>query len=154
MITSIAQSNKMWAREWIPYCFISISGAGIVANLTSCNFIRTTFNTKDNLFNILVKDSLITALGLTLQFVTELLMILNPEWLQNELGCVISHYGGFLATFIGPLVTVLISSRRFIQIKYPHLIKINSVAFNTFTTTILSIFAIYHLLFNIIDVYG
>ena len=143
----------MWSQEWIPYVLTSISGLGIVANLSSYRFIRTTFNINDNLFNILAKDSLITALCTILQFTTDLLMMAAPGLLRNELGCLLNHYGGLLATFIGPAVTVLISSRRFTQIKYPLLIKINSKAFNAFTSIALLLVALYHLIFSTIDMY-
>ena len=143
----------MWSQEWIPYVLTSISGLGIVANLSSYRFIRTTFNINDNLFNILAKDSLITALCTILQLTTDLLMMAAPGLLRNELGCLLNNYGGLLATFIGPAVTVLISSRRFIQIKYPLLIKINSKVFNIFTSIGLLLVALYHLIFSITDMY-
>ena len=147
------QSSKMWSREWVPYALTSISGLGIVANLSSYRFIRTTFNINDNLFNILAKDSLITALCTILQFTTDLLMMAAPDLMRNEWGCLLNHYGGLLATFIGPAVAVLISSRRFIQIKYPVLIKINSEIFNTFTSIALLLVALYHLIFSTVDMY-
>ena len=143
----------MWSREWIPYALTSISGIGIIANLRSYRFIRTTFNTSDNLFNILAKDSLIIVLCLVLQFITDLLMIVFPDVLRTGLGCLLHHYGGLLATFIGPAVTVMISSRRFIQIKYPHMIKINSKVFNAFTSIVMLLVAIYHLIFMMVDMY-
>ena len=69
---------------------------------------------------------MIIALCLVLQFITDLLMIVAPGVLRTELGCLLHHYGGLLATFISPAVTAMISSRRFIEIKYPNMIKINS----------------------------
>ena len=143
----------MWSREWIQYALTSISGIGIIANLSSYRFIWTTFNTNDNLFNILAKDSLITALCTILQFTTDLLMMAAPDLMRNEWGCLLNHYGGLLATFIGPAVAVLISSRRFIQIKYPVLIKINSKKFNMLTSIALLLVALYHLIFSTVDMY-
>ena len=143
----------MWSREWIPYVLTSFSGVGILANLSSYRFIKSTFNVSDNLFNILVKDSLLTTLCLTLQFITNFVLLVSPELLRNEFGCFLNHIGSNLATLIAPLMTILISIRRFIQVKNPNLIKLNSRVFNTFTTVVLSLAAIYLLTFNAINVY-
>ena len=129
----------MWSREWIPYVLTSFSGIGILANLSSYRFIKSTFNVSDNLFNILVKDSLLTTLCLTLQFITNFVLLVSPELLRNEFGCFLNHIGSNLATLIAPLMTILISIRRFIQVKNPNLIKLNSRVFNTFTTVVLSL---------------
>ena len=80
-------------------------------------------------------------------------MIVAPDVMRTELGCLLHHYGGLLATFIGPAVTVMISSRRFIQIKYPHIIKINSKVFNAFTSIVMLLVAMYHLIFMIVDMH-
>ena len=142
----------MWSREWIPYVLTSISGIGIITNLRSFRFIRATFNVQDNLFNILAKDSVIAASCLILQFATDLIIpYVESDWVRNEYGCVLSHYGSFVSMLMGPPIAVLISSRRLIQLKYPTLIKLNSRGFNIFSTIVMSFVAVYYLAFMIID---
>ena len=145
---------KMWSRQWVPYVLAVLSGTGIVTNLNSFRYIKRTFNTKDNLFNILLKDSLLATLCACIQFATDLIFLSDLELMRTRIGCILNHYGAYLAVIIGPLITVLISFRRFIQLKYPTWIKIDSRRFNIFTTVSVLLAAFYHLGFLFADTFG
>ena len=152
--TELSSVLKMWSREWLQYVLTSLSGIGIITNLHSFLYIKRTFNTKDNLFNILIKDSLLATLCAILRFATDLIILADLDFMRTKIFCILSHYGGFLGVIIGPLITLLISIRRYIQLKYPTRIKIDSKKINIITTVSIALASVYYLGFLFLDTFG
>ena len=144
----------MRSQEWVPYVLASLSGIGIVTNVNSFLYIKNTFNAKDNLFNILIKDALLASFCACLQFSTDLMFLADLEFMKTKVGCILNYCGVFLAVIIVPLIALLISLRRFIQLKYPTLFKIDSKRFNIFTTVSMTLASVYYLSFLIADTRG
>ena len=142
----------MWSHGWVPYILTFLSGTSILSNYSSFRYIKTTFNTSDNLFNILVKDALLATLCALLQFTTDFMFLTGAEFLHNKLWCSLSQYGLLLGVTIGPLTSLLISARRIIELRYPKRINISSKYFNSFTTIIMALHVIYVLAFMVTDV--
>ena len=144
----------MWSREWVPYVFTSLSGIGIITNYSSFRYIRRTFNTKDNLFNILIKDSLLATLLACLQFVTDLILLLDFEFMRSKFGCILNQYGAYMGVMIGPVITLLISLRRYIQLRYTKLVKIDSKPLNMLTSVVMILAGVYSFVFSLVDTFG
>ena len=93
--------DKMWSNQVYSYLFTIISGFGVFLNLKSFAYIRETFNTANNLFNLLAKDSLVTAICSGIFCTTNFLMLLNEEVLTNKMGCAAHFAGLYLPMMLG-----------------------------------------------------
>ena len=136
------------------YPLTGLSGLGIITNLKSYAYVTKTFDTNNNLFNILSKDSLVTAICSAIFFVTNIIKLINEDLLRSKLGCVVHFAGLFLPSMLGPLSFLLISMRRFVQLKYPNAIAHNSQKCNLIANVILAIGALYYLSYLLVDTYN
>ena len=75
------------ANTWVNYAFVGISGFGFWANFTGYKYITETFNTADNLFNVLTKDALINTVLNGLYSIGSVIMIFNREVFKNKIAC-------------------------------------------------------------------
>ena len=113
--------------KWYSYLFSGISGLGIITNFKSFKYITRTFQTTDDLFSILAKDSLISTLCSGLYFITNTIRIITPEYLKNKPGCIVQFLGIYIPGVIGPAISSYISLHRYValknqkQISYPWL---------------------------------
>ena len=143
---------KMWSNQVYSYLFTGISGLGIFLNLKSFAYIRKTFDTTNNLLNMLAKDSLVTAICSGIFCTTNLIMLFDEDLLTNKVGCSVHFAGTFLPVMLGPVTSLLISSWRFVQLKYPNTIPHNSPRVNLMNTTILIALAIYFWSYMFFDI--
>ena len=144
----------MWSNPVYAYLLTGLSGLGIITNLKSYAYVTKTFDTTNNLFNILSKDSLVTAICSAIFFVTNIIKLINEDLLRSKLGCVAHFAGLFLPSMLGPLSFLLISMRRFVQLKYPNAIAHNSQKCNLIANVILAIGALYYLSYLLVDTYN
>ena len=141
----------MWSNPVYSYLLTIISGLGTFTNLKSFAYVTKTFDTTNNLFNILAKDSLAAALCLAFFCATNIIKLINEDLLKSQFGCVIHFAGIFLATLLGPVSSLMISLRRFVQLKYPNAISPRSLRCNLIVSLILTISAIYYLVIVLLD---
>ena len=144
----------MWSNPLYSYLLTIISGLGTLTNLKSFAYVTKTFDTRNNLFNILAKDSLVAAICSAVFFATNVIKLINDDLLKSKLGCVVHFAGIYLPTMLGPVSSLLISLRRFIQLKSPNATAPNSLRCNHIVNVILIICAIYHLLFLLFDTFN
>ena len=135
----------MWSNKWVSFALTGISGLAICTNFKSYRYIKHTFNTKDNLFNILSKDSLVTGTLSILYFVANIINFVNEDALKSKIGCAFSFVGWWLPTIMGPFWSLLITLRRFVQLRYPNLIPNNSSIINCLASLIMTIVAFYYM---------
>ena len=143
----------MWSNPLYSYLLTIISGLGTLTNLKSFAYVTKTFDTRNNLFNILAKDSLVAAICSAIFFATNLIKLINGDLLKSKLGCVVHFAGIYLPTMLGPVSSLLISLRRFIQLKSPNAIAPNSLKCNYIVNVILIICAIYYLALLLFDTF-
>ena len=141
----------MWSNQVYSYLFTGVSGFGVYLNLKSFAYVRKTFDTTNNLFNILAKDSLVTAVCSGIFCFTNLRMLFDEELLTNKLGCAAHFAGVYLPSMLGPVSSLLISLRRCVQLKYPNAIAHDSPRVNLMSTVALIVMAIYSLSYMIFD---
>ena len=67
----------MWSDKTYTYLLTGISGLGTLSNLNCFDYIRKTFDIKGNIFNILAKDSLVTAVSNGLYFITNVIDLID-----------------------------------------------------------------------------
>ena len=103
--------------KWYSYLFSGISGLGIITNFKSFKYITRTFQTTDDLFSILAKDSLISTLCSGLYFITNTIRIIIPEYLKNKPGCIVQFLGIYIPGVIGPVISSYISLHRYVALK-------------------------------------
>ena len=144
----------MWSNPVYSYLFTIISGFGTFTNLKSFAYITQTFDTTNNLFNILAKDSLATAICSAIYCATNIIKLINQDLLKSKFGCVVNFAGVYLPTVLGPLSSLLISLRRFVQLKYPNAIPHNSLRCNLMVNVILTISTIYYLSYLLLDTFN
>ena len=142
---------EMWSNQVYSYLLTGISGIGTFSNLKSFTYIRKTFDTTNNLFNVLAKDSLATTICSGIFCTTNIIKLFNEDFLTSKLGCVAHFAGVYLPSTLGPVASLLISVRRFIQLKYPHAISHNSRAANVIVTVILAFMACLQMFFLLFD---
>ena len=145
--------SRMWSNPVYSSLLTIISGFGTLTNLKSFAYVTKTFDTQNNLFNILAKDSLVTAICSATYFTTNVIKLINDDLLKGKLGCVIHFAGMFLPVMLGPLSSFLISLRRFIQLKFPNAIAPKSLRCNRIVNVILTISAIYHIVILLFDTF-
>ena len=150
VITSVCL--KMWSNQVCSYLFTGISGLGVFLNFKSFAYIRKTFDTTNNLFNILAKDALATGICSGIFCTTNLIMLFNEELLTDKVGCAMHFAGAYLPAVLGPVTSLLISLRRFLQLKYPTTIALNSSKVNLISTVILIATSIYHWSYMFFDI--
>ena len=126
------------------YLLTGISGFSTFSNFKSFAYIRKTFDTTNNLFNILAKDSLVSAIGSGIYCTTNIIKLWDEDLLTSDLGCVAHFIGLYLPTMLGSVSSLLISVRRFIQLKYPNAIGHNSQKANLMMNAILILMGIYY----------
>ena len=141
----------MWSNKWVSFVLTGISGLAICTNFKSYRYIKHTFNTKDNLFNILSKDSLVTGTLSILYFVANIINFVNEDALRSKIGCAFSFVGWWLPTIMGPFWSLLITLRRFVQLTYPTLVPHNSPQINSLTSLIMIVSAFYYMTIVMID---
>ena len=95
MRTMFSSSNT-----WVNYAFVGISGFGFWANFKGYKYITRTFNTADNLFNVLAKDALINTVLNGLYSIGSVIMIINREVFKSKIACAFYILIGFI-----PMVT-------------------------------------------------
>ena len=147
----VSVAIKMWSNQVYSYLLTAISGFGTFLNLKSFAYIRKTFDTTNNLFNFLAQDSLVTTICSGIFCTTNLVMLFNEELLTNKLGCAAHFVGIYLPAMLGPVSSLLISLRRFVQLKYPNAISHNSLRANLLGTGILIVLSIYFVSFMLFD---
>ena len=143
----------MWSNQVYSYLLTGISGFGTFSNFKSFAYIRKTFDTTNNLFNILAKDSLITAISSGIYCITNFIKLLDEDLLTSKLGCVAHFTGLYLPTMLGPVTSLMISVRRFIQLKYPNAIAHNSQRANLMMSAILTLMALFYWGFLVFDTF-
>ena len=141
----------MWSNPLYSYLLTIISGLGTLTNLKSFAYVTKTFDTTNNLFNILAKDSLAAALCSAIYCATNIIKLINEDLLKSKFGCVVHFAGIYLPTILGPISSLLISLRRFVQLKYPNAISPKSLRCNLIVSLILTISAIYYLVIVLLD---
>ena len=141
----------MWSNKWVSLAFIGISGLAIYTNFKSYRYIRHTFNVKDNLFNILSKDSLSTGTLTILYFVANIIHFVNEDALKSQIGCRFTFIGIWLPSMMGPFWSLLITLRRFVQLRYPNSVPNNSPKINCLASLIMTIVAFYYMTILMID---
>ena len=144
----------MWSNQVYSYLLTIISGLGTFTNLKSFAYVTKTFDTTNNLFNILAKDSLAAALCSAIYCATNIIKLINEDLLKSKFGCVVHFAGIYLPTILGPISSLLISLRRFVQLKYPNAIPHNSLRCNLMINVILTISAIYYLSYLLLDTFN
>ena len=144
----------MWSNPVYSYLLTGLSGLGTFTNIKSFVYVTKTFDTTNNLFNILSKDSLATAICSAIYFATNVIKLINEDYLQSKLGCAVHFAGLYLPAMLGPVSSLLISIRRFIQLKYPNAISPKSLRCNLIVNVILIIGAIYYLALLPFDIYN
>ena len=144
----------MWSNPVYSYLLTIISGLGTFTNLKSFAYVTKTFDTTNNLFNILAKDSLAAALCSAIYCATNIIKLINEDLLKSKFGCVVHFAGIYLPTMLGPISSLLISLRRFVQLKYPNAIPHNSLRCNLMINVILTISAIYYLSYLLLDTFN
>ena len=128
----------------INYAMVCISGLGFFANFKSYRYITKTFNTSDNLFNVLAKDALINAALNALYSIGSIIMIINRQvFKSNKFACAFWAMTGFIPIVTGPFTSFLISLRRLIGLKYPNLASRNSRFVNLVHTVSLCLVMFY-----------
>ena len=142
----------MRSNKYVTIVLTGISLTGLYTNWKSFRYISNTFNVQDNLFNILIKDSLFTAICCGLYFCKSVVSIIDEDILRTKLGCSLVFYGLYLPSKMGPVTSFMISLRRFVQIKYKHF-SMNSIWINRGTTLVMLGVAIFHLVFILVSSY-
>ena len=128
----------------INYAMVCISGLGFFANFKSYRYITKTFNTSDNLFNVLAKDALINAALNALYSIGSIIMIINRQvFKSSKFACAFWLMTGFIPIVTGPFTSFLISLRRLIGLKYPNLASRNSRIVNLVHTVSLCLVMFY-----------
>ena len=98
-------------NTWVNYAFVGISGFGFWANFKGYKYITRTFNTADNLFNVLAKDALINTVLNGLYSFGSLIMIFNREVFKSKIACAFYILIGFIPMVTGEytFLTLLIT---------------------------------------------
>ena len=141
----------MWSNKWVSLALTSISSLAICTNFKSYQYIKHTFNTKDNLFNILSKDSLATGTLTILYFVANIIHFVNEDALKSKIGCGFTFIGIWLPSMMGPFWNLLITLRRFVQLRYPNFVPNNSPQINCLASLLMTIVAFYYMTILMID---
>ena len=116
----------MWSSKAYAILLTGISCIGTLTNFKSYLYIKATFNTNINIFSILAKDSLINTFCCGLFCITNIINIVDEEFLKNKIGCNVFCYGLAVPTLLGPVTSLMISLRRFFHLKYPQLLQDDS----------------------------
>ena len=143
----------MWSNPVFSYILAIISAFSTFTNFKSFSYVTKTFDTSNNLFNILAKDSLAATICSALLSATSFINLINEDLLKSKLGCVVHFAGIYLPSGLGPLSSLLISLRRFVQLKYPTAISPKSLRCNLIVNVILTISTIYFLALVLIDTF-
>ena len=144
----------MWSNPVYSYLLTIISGLGTFTNLKSFAYVTKTFDTTNNLFNILAKDSLAAALCSAIYCATNIIKLINEDLLKSQFGCVVHFAGMYLPAVLGPISSLLISLRRFVQLKYPNAISPKSLRCNLIVNLILTTSAIYYSVILLLDTFN
>ena len=116
----------MWSSKTYAVVLTGLSGIGTLTNFTSFFYIEKTFDTNVNVFSILAKDSLANGVCCGLYFITNIINIADEDLLRSKIGCNVYCYGIFVPSMLGPVTSMMISLRRFFQLKFPTLVQDNS----------------------------
>ena len=143
--------STMWSNPVFSYLLAIISAFSTFTNFKSFSYVTKTFDTSNNLFNILAKDSLTAAICSAIHLATSFINLINEDLLKSKLGCVAHFAGLFLPSGLGPVSSLLISLRRFVQLKYPNGISTMSLRCNFIFNVILTISTIYCLALLLLD---
>ena len=143
----------MWSNPVFSYLLGFISALSTFTNLKSFAYVTKTFDTTNNLFNILAKDSLAAASCSAIYCATNIIKLINEDLLKSQFGCVVHFAGIYLPTLLGPISSLLISLRRFVQLKSPNAILHNSLRGNLMVNVILTISALYYLSYLLVDTF-
>ena len=141
----------MWSSQVYSYLLTGISGLGTFSNFKSFSYIRKTFDTTNNLFHLLATDSMTTAICSGIFCTTSLIKLFDEDLFTSKAGCIAHFAGLYIPGMLGPVSSLLISVRRFIQLKYPMAIAHNSQRANVAFSAILTLMAICYLSFLIFD---
>ena len=136
---------KMWSSKTYSLILTGISGFATLSNLVSFDYIKKTFDTRGNVFYILAQDSLTTALGSGLYFITNVINLIDEDVLKNKIGCVVHFIGLYLPCMLGATTTLMISLRRFVLLKYPALLPHNSRMVNWIASITIAFVSVYFL---------
>ena len=134
--------------KWYSYLFSGISGLGILTNFKSFQYITRTFQTTDDLFNILAKDALTNTLCSGLYFTTNTISIIVPEFLRNKPGCIARFLGIYIPGVVGPVVSSYISLHRFVALKIQ-----KQISYPWLGSVIITLVGLYHLTIIILFTY-
>ena len=143
----------MWSNKTYSYLLIGISGFGTLSNYKCFKYIKKTFNTNLNVFNILAQDSLTTCLCTGLYFITNILSFAKEDLLTGKIGCVIRFVGIYLPIVLGPLSSLMVSMCRFLQLKYPSIASMKTKSINRMTKVVTLCVSLYYLGHLILDTY-
>ena len=141
----------MWSNKWVSLVLTGVSGITICTNFKSYRYIKRTFNSKDNLFSILSKDSLATGVSYILYFLANIIHFANEDVLKSKVGCSFSFVGWWLPAMMGPFWSFLITLRRFVQLRYPTRVPHNSPQINCLVSLIMIVLAFYYMTILMID---
>ena len=144
----------MWSNPVYSYLLTGISGLATFTNLKSFSYVTKTFDTNNNLFYILSKDSLAAATCSAIYFATNIIKLINGDLLTSKLGCVVHFAGLYIPTMLGPITSLLIALRRFVQLKYPNAIVHNSIRCNVMANVIMATGVLYYLSYLLVDTYN
>ena len=142
----------MWSGKTYSFILTVISGFGTFFNLKCFDYVKKTFDTKVNVFYILAQDSLTTAVGSGLFFITNLINLIDEDVLKSKTGCVSHFLGLYLTCMLAPTSTLMISLRRFVLLKYPTLVPHNSTLANLIASIALATVGIYYFTFLILSI--
>ena len=143
----------MWSNKIYSYLLTVFSALGTLTNYTCFKYIKKTFDTKGNLFNVLAQDSLATFASSTLCLVTNLIRLIDEDILRNKLGCAFQFIGLYVPGYLGPVSSLMISLRRFVQLKYPTWIPHNSGFVNMAASMFMMLVSVYYLTYMFLNTF-
>ena len=143
----------MWSNKTYSFLLLGISGIGTFSNFKCFKYIKKTFDTKGNVFYILVLDSLINCSCNGLYFATSSINLVNEDLINNKVGCIIQMSGNFLPSTLAPVISLLISLCRYVQLKYPLLVPYNSVLVKRLINVVIGAGTVYYLSFLFLDTF-
>ena len=151
-ICATSDKSKMWSNMTYSLILAAISGFGTLSNLTCFDYIRKTFDTRGNVFYILVMDCLTTAIGSGLYCITNVINLINEDVFKTKTSCFIHFLGHFLPTTLGPTFMLMISLRRFLALSYPTISPHNSRIVNLIASTTIAFACVYYFTILLLNV--
>ena len=142
----------MWSTKTYAFLLTGISGIGTLTNLKCFKYIKKTFDIKGNVFYILAQDCLVTTIWTGLYFITNVIGLVYEDILRSKFGCLVWFSGLFLPCVLGPVSSLMISLRRYAQLKYPEKFPHNSARINRAVNEVMVWATLYFLIYMIVDI--